>query len=66
MNQTQQNFKDQLTELINNHDGVQTILSQYNLTSESTSEIMMRGFIKELEFLSRVGGRSKKHTQDLN
>ena len=61
MNSIQQNFKDQLTELINNHDGMQTILSQYNLTSESTSEIMMRGFIRELELLSRVGGKRSNY-----
>ena len=49
-------FKHQLTKLIDNHEGMQSVLSQYNLTSEATSEIMMRGFIKELEFISRVGG----------
>jgi len=46
-------FKDQLTELINNHDGISLIVQHYGLETDIVSDRLVENFKEQIEKIQR-------------
>ncbi len=60
------NFRDQLTDLINKHDGFSSILERYGIDSKTAAERMIKSFLGDAQFNKTLAAKLKNLDIDTN